>query len=570
MKAKKFLALLLSLTSVTGSVLSATACGDDVVKDGKTINVMMCEAGYGTAWFEKVAEAYEEVFAEEGYKVNLVDAMNTFTGATALAEMRLDYEDNGVDLFITAGVYVDDVLDLNGEDYGVCVEDLNGVYSKPAIGFDGVEEEVAIKDLNGTQKFKKYLVNPESPDDYYRFQYFAAPTGLAVNERVLKEYGFNTLPYTTDEMFEMYSAIFNGANGKGASDVEKIYPVTWAGGGAPGYPYNGFLSNLASLLGHDGYEDFFTLDHLDNEAGYAADAGAKYYESIKNELIDCYEVFAKTNDLRYSYPGSQGQDDHGISHSQVVQGKAAFMEDGSYFYNETKTHFAPELQDMRFIHKPTPSYLGVKLKLDGTGNDAAKCDEILSFLCKTYDEMTADTEANEKAALKAAAQAQFPGITFTDEQINAVWEARGTVAMNLQSDVYICKDSPVKEQAELFLRMLASKDAAEMQQEYCMPHTYQPLEAKDHAYQWVTDSNKLGTRINYVLFYSFQEGMRVEMNCPIVKQGLIITDLSATQKWVEDITTRDYKAVATKFYQDTYDNLATNWTSLLKSAGRVK
>ena len=65
MKMKKIIALALSLVTVA-SCLSFTACKkNDIVKDGKTVNVMMSKGGYGVDYIEDVAAKFEEAYAAE-------------------------------------------------------------------------------------------------------------------------------------------------------------------------------------------------------------------------------------------------------------------------------------------------------------------------------------------------------------------------------------------------------------------------------------------------------------------------------------------------------------------------
>ena len=145
MKMKRILAGTLCGVSLFGC-LTATACGDQVITDGKTINVRMVNAGYGSAWFEEIAEKFELLYAEEGYKVNLLEPENSLQAQTALNEMRLDYDMQKIDLYFTAGVYVESVLDKN---FGDCAEEITDMYSQGAINFDGSVEETAIKDTAG-------------------------------------------------------------------------------------------------------------------------------------------------------------------------------------------------------------------------------------------------------------------------------------------------------------------------------------------------------------------------------------------------------------------------------------
>ena len=75
---KKITSILLSGVMMLGC-LSAVACGEEqMTDDGKTIDVKIIKSGYGTAWFEAIAEKFETLYAEEGYKVYLLTPSNAY------------------------------------------------------------------------------------------------------------------------------------------------------------------------------------------------------------------------------------------------------------------------------------------------------------------------------------------------------------------------------------------------------------------------------------------------------------------------------------------------------------
>ena len=559
MKFKKVLSAVLCCSTLVGGMAGA-ACGsggNKVIVDGKTINVRLVNAGYGSAWFEKIAEKFEALYAEEGYKVNLLEPDNSFQGQTALNEMRLDYDLNQIDLYLTSGCYVYQVLDKT---FGECVENLNDVYNQGAINFDGSVEATPIKDTEGAQMYKYLLVNPDKPDDYYRFQYFVAPQGLVCNQKVLKDYGFDYLPVTTDELFEMYDAIYYGANGKEGTSKTGVYPQTWAQANAYSYPYYNFLDQFGSMLGYEGWANFFSLDHLRN--GDTIDNAGDYYATLEPELKAALEAFIHQYDTMYSYVGSTTQK-HDMAHAQIVTGKAAFMADGGYFYNEVKTNFANFLPNMRIIKQPTASALGTILKLDGSGNNKEKCEEILAFCCRAVD------DGADQATLKTLAEAQFPGVTFTDEQMRRIYEARTLYSVSLQADGYIAKGSIMKEQASLLLRMMASSDAAELMAEYCMPHAYNPVENIETDYEFVSDVNRMVARTKSFTFNNYKLGLRNETNLGVCgSMGLnLCTKIMADIGVVNDPNERNYATLAQGYYDDVKTYVNNNWATLLKNAG---
>ncbi len=555
MKMKKGLAIALCVVLAAGS-FSIAGCGkNNMVKDGKTINVKLFKGGYGTAWFEGIAEKFETLYAEEGYKVNLIDPSNSYAGNTILNELRNYKNGDAADLYIVEGVYVRDVIDAT---YGVCVENLNDVYNSGAISFDGTVSETPIKDMEGAKKYQYMLTDPLDSNEYYSYQWYASTSGLVCNQKVLADYGFDYLPRTTDEMFEMYDAIYYGANGKQGSKQSGVYPVTWAGENAYGYAYAAFMNQFASMLGHSGWDDFFTLDHLrdDIENGY------KYYEEIQPELTAALESFIQTYDVVYSAVGSSNQK-HDMAHAQLITGSAAFMTDGSYFYNEVKANFSQYLPNMRIISYPMISEFGVMLKLDGSGNDAAKCDDILSYLCQCFD------EGMEQAEMKAAAKEKFPDVTLTDEQIQKVWEARGLQYQSLQGQAYIAKNSEVKDITALLLRMMASEDAANLMQESCLPSAYITPSATDYKNPFIGDVMRISSRSNKTFFLYYPSGLRYETAIETLgfTSSMLVSEVTGTIGVVTDPADRDYRYWADFFYNKINKNIKDNWASRMTIAG---
>lgn len=553
---KKTRILALTLCSLTAlSALGATACGKEskgVVKDVKTLNVAMCNAGYGSAWINELKEKFELVYRDEGYKINILEPRNNLTGATALSEMRLGTQ-TGVDLYLTAGVTAEDVTD---EEYGVCAEKLNDLYDKGAINFDGSVDETPIKEY--AANYKGWVA---IGDDYYDYFYFSSPFGVVANVKVLADYGITELPRTTDELFDCYDAIYNGANGKPDSKTSGIYPTTWGGDNAAGYAPNSLLVHIAQMMGNEAYEEFTTMNAVAEDPDMLAN-GYTMYENT--DLKDALEVFARQYDVMYSTKGSETQK-HDVAHSRLVTGKAVFMTDGEFFFNEVKANFTSKLNDITFMNVPVISKLGVKLKLDGSGADAAKCDDILSYMIQLVD------EGKDNATVKASTQTQF-SVTLTDEQVQRVVDARKVVPMSLESDSYIVKGSPKKDIAELFLRMMASKDAANVMSKYAMGSAYHSADPQADEYRFIQDAHKVWSSSTYRIARNNKLGtVRKKINMFAIpgKTTAIVVDMMAAMgiEANEDITTRDYAYWANKFYEDAKSEARSKWTWYLERGG---
>ena len=171
--------------------------------------------------------------------------------------------------------------------------------------------------------------------------------------------------------------------------------------------------------------------------------------------------------------------------------------------------------------------------------------------------------------MKSLAEAQFPGVTFTNEQIQRVWEARSLCSMNLQSDGYLAKGSPMKEQAQLLLRMMASPDAAEVMAEYCMPHSYYPVDATEADYQFVADTNRMVVRMENFTFNNYKLGLRNETSAGMfgTMNLNLCTKIMAEIGVVEDPKDRNYAALAESYFNQIEKNITDNWADFLKKAG---
>ena len=102
-KSKKAVALLLSTLLTFGSVGSLAACGgrNKIKVNEKTIVVKVRDAGFGTDWLYELKGKFENVYAEEGYKVKIMTPDNAIKGSVLLQELALGYDSTKVDLYIS-------------------------------------------------------------------------------------------------------------------------------------------------------------------------------------------------------------------------------------------------------------------------------------------------------------------------------------------------------------------------------------------------------------------------------------------------------------------------------------
>ncbi len=544
MKVKKILSVCLCCICM----LSFSGCGGGpgAKVDEGVVNVMMIGKGYDKGFVEDVAEAFNNVYKEKGYKINILEPRSNFSGTVALNEMRLGNE-TGYDVVITEGVSVQQVTD---PEFGVCVESLNDLFDSTPINFDGTEGDKKISELYNESEDWRYKIE----NTYWSVPYVASCRGFVCNEKVLSSYGISGLPVTTDELFKDFDIIYNGANGKSG-----IRPVTWGGENAFGYALPPFYTAIAQLMGQDAYDEFFKMNYLLNDDGTIKADG---YNIVNNEAIKtAIELIMQEFDVAYSVTGSITQK-HTNAHAQIITGKTAFMSDGDFFFNEVRTSFPNYLNDVRFVAIPVCTQLGINLKLDGTGSDRDKCDKILSYIVKGVDEGNALTE------LKAAAEDQF-GVTLTDEQVEKISEARH-IGNGGTNPMFIIKDSKNAEIAKLFLRMMLSEDAAKVYAKYGMIHPIFSSSEVDSEYQFIKDVYKVNSLAEYYCTSTLYPGsVRSKTNMfliPPYNAQLAVTfkdEMGAVNKPSE----RNYSLLASTTFNKVKENVKNNWAALMNQGG---
>lgn len=426
MKNKTFL----KLAVLNAGAIIATSCGGGgVVKDGKTINVKAYEGGYGTTWLYQLKEKFESVYASEGYKVNIVSTSGGYEGSGILSEMRM--RDTGIDVYFVQNVFVDDVTSV---DYGICAANLNDVYSSSPIGFNGQEENTTVSEKLADSS--KGVVS--KGNDYYGYMWANSPCGLISNVAVLNKYGLE-IPVTTKEMEKCYTTIM---------DEGSIKPFAWGGDDAYGYALYGIYPQLGQLMGKTGIAQFMNMQTGDEIVEDDWRNGADRYndDRIYEALSGIQKIYNTSTSVNGSLTATNM-----MAHHNLMTGKAAFAIDGDFFYNETKSDYETKLPDIRFNNIPVSSDLGVRLALDGNGEDANKCDEILSSAIRLFD------QGKTNAEIKASVSEKF-GVTITDEQVASIVEARACFYEKDASIAYISAYSENVDIAKLLLRVASSDD----------------------------------------------------------------------------------------------------------------
>ena len=433
--AKIIVALMAAITVFS----SFAACGDDIVRDEKTIYVKATLGGYGSSYLTALANQFEKTYEAEGYKVKVLTPSSTLQGTVAIQDM---YSDDYADVYFTSGVKLGDVV--NGPDYGTLVADItDDVWNKPAIDFSGNEEQSLIKDKLQIEDNAEWS---EVNGRRYSLHGNNSIGGLIVNFTKLQKYGITDLPKTTDEMFAAFDAILNGANGMKASSVTNIYPLTFLGG-QNGYHNHLVFTWFAQYSGAEAYEEAWSWDDLKN----VTDADVAAAKIVSGDGInEMLKAVYKTYDSAYVAKGSSSNT-ISMAHSKIMNDKegAVFMTDGDWAYNEIFTDYAATISDLRFINVPVISALGVKLFGEEKG------EEYLRYIIDKTDEGKSCEEI--VSALKTDKNADV-----ASEKVLEVMKARGVYCSRSKGagNVFISNKTANADICYKFLRMYASEDAA--------------------------------------------------------------------------------------------------------------
>lgn len=434
---KGFIKTIVAVLAAITAFSSFAACGDEKVRDGKTIYVQAYLGGYGTTYLTSLAEQFEKTYESEGYKVKVLTPSATMQKTVAIQDM---YSKDPADIYFVGGIGLQQVVD--GE-YGTLVMDITDeVYNKPAIKFDGTEEDKPIKDklvINDNEEWSE--INGRR----YSLHQNNSIGGIIVNYAKLKKYGIEELPKTSNEMFDMFDKIFKGANGMPASSSSGIYPVTYLGGS------NGYFTHLlycwyAQYTGIENYENAWNWNSLKDNPDAAKnlfdDKG--YEETLKN----IYKMY----DSAYLAKGSSSNN-IALAHTKIMSAKegAVFMADGDWAYNEIFTDYSATISDLRFINVPVISALGSKLFGEEKGEEYLRYIIDKTDEGKTKDEIVSamKTEKNYDAEDAAA-------------KVEEVMRARGIYCSRSMGagNLFISNKTQSADICYKFLRMYASEDNA--------------------------------------------------------------------------------------------------------------
>lgn len=491
-KSTKFLTLCLA-TAIGATMLVAPACGatDQMIKDGKTINVKMYSAGFGTEYIYDLKDAFEEAYKEEGYKVNVFTPRAGFTGDIMLQDIDAG---TGGDVYFGGSFLEKSVTDT----YKNTVADITeSVFNQKPLNLNGEEEgDKTIAEILAESNYG-YSAYRTSGGMYYGLPYNQGTRGLAVNTAVLDDYNLE-IPKTSKEFFHCYDVIMAQAKSTGVFPISHIastnnYPVSFTSGW------------MVQYEGYDWYKKFWSFQNADGSNLSKAEA----VELFKADGIGyMFDNMYHALDPNCAVYGSASQ---GLEKAQAkfMNGSCAFMMNGDWLLQETYSNFSDtQRANITFVNVPVISELGVKVFGAGTAYNKSEndCESILRAIIDEVDENKTLEE------IKTAVDAKCSTDLALDD-IETIAKARGYVYPETQESAIIISDkSEVKDIAALFVRMCASNGGGKIIASKTYSSNPFAKEYEESRYEWVNSARRLLMNRYFQAVYPKASGYRTKIH----------------------------------------------------------
>ena len=443
-KIAKITTFCMAMAMSAATVISAAGCASSeaLINDGKTINVKINSAGYGTDYIYALKEKFEAAYAEEGYKLNIFTPKAGLTNEIVLQDIATGA---GADLYISTGI-TEDLM--NKDAYKGTIADITElVANQKPINFKGEEEgDKTIAQILSENDYG-YRGVQKSDGSYYAVPWTAGSRGLAVNTAVLADYNLE-IPKTSKEFFHCYDVIMEKAGSTG------IFPITQISS-SNNYPVSFTSGWMAQYEGYDWYKQYVTFEDKDGTA-LSKDTAVEMFNAEGIRVM--FENMFHALDPNCSTYGSKTQSLEDAQ-AKFMKGKCAFMMNGDWLLQETYSSYTDEQRkDITFVQVPMISELGVKLFGEGTkyNKSEADCEKILRAIVDGAD------ENKEVAAIKAEVDSKC-SVNIDEADVQRVAEARGyTYVESVDSGMYINASSEIKDIVALFIRMCCSNEGGQL------------------------------------------------------------------------------------------------------------
>lgn len=428
---------------LAGTSLSVLAgCGKKVDSDNpETLEVYVCNLGYGYQWAEQMLNAFkEEAWVKEKYpnlQVSFSQDAVEQNSKNWLTNNSTDYDVimcTNLEGFLGEG---NSAVDLTELVYEKTIPGENVTFAKKM--FDSVLE--SNRDPSSTA---------EDPH-YYTATFASGMTGIAYNATVLAALGFEE-PNTTDELFAICESIatgtyVSGASGDytvGASVDKNVYSSDKA---FISYGVSAYVNYLvetwwAQYEGVSGYVNYFR--GMDSEGNLTS---AVVRQKGKLKALEATEEMMEYTGL----VASAERDAYRRAQNQVVLGTALFMANGDWFDMEERDFAAnaPGAGEVRLMNAPVVS--SIRVNTPSIPDDAT-----LSLVVEAVDS-GCNTIAEAEEAFPDLA-----GKNVTEPDFQTVHDARMLVySIGPRHNVVIPECSPAKELAADFILYMATDKSLE-------------------------------------------------------------------------------------------------------------
>lgn len=475
---KKIMAAVLvtamAVTALTGCKAKKAEVQENVVR------IKVYNAGYGIDHLNAIITKFEEAYADEGYKIVIDKADNSFQGTTPLTEMSVGFENNRVDMYYTGNLTTELIIERFMMGDVVKTADLTDVFESAPIEVDGSEGEGTLKDrmIGGfweNMQVDLTAAKNENPD-YAQFEgknyvvpFISNPSGFVVNTERMEAAGLE-VPKTTNELLACIDAV-NAKREAGNDDFANTYPVSWSGGEAYNYWRSLYDVWYAQCEGVEGYNEFYTLNSY---AGKLSESYKLYDTEGWKQVYDLMAVLLNDENA----PADTLTMDAVSAQDRLLTGKSVFSPCGAWLKSEMGTEYLEDMENCVLIKTPVLSQVGVALKLDGKGGtDLALCDKVLSTVVGLVDEGKASADI-------IAEVSSAHGVTLNEEQVEDVKSARGIYCEPFPQGWVVAEDSPSVDICKLFLRFLANDYSIEAMQKLASAVS---VYSKDYEYKETGD-----------------------------------------------------------------------------------
>ncbi len=436
---RKIIATVLAAGMTCSVGMAAVGCGggEKMVTSSDTLNVKIHAAGYGTTYITALKEKFEEAYAEEGYKINVLAPDALISNELVYTDIYSSEKGKGVDIYIT-GCNAEDAVT---GDYGQVIVDITDtVMNQKALTGTGEEEsKTVLQKMNGFSIGKAAEYNGR----HYGMPMARSTSGYAVNVRVLNDLGLE-IPLTTNDLSNCIDVIMK----QSALDITNkapwqivLRPFTYSTDGKNNYGIGAANMFFIQTNGMDFWKKFWGF--MDGDREMVEDC----YEVFKSEYtVDMFASMFEIYDSAIAVNNYSSQT-FIEAQNELMQGNAVFCPTGDWFLNEEIATYPDKVKDITFMKIPVTSSLGEKLF------GAEKGEAILKAIIKGVDanKDVATIESEVEAALS---------VSLDTADVERVCEARGYTGDSSGECAYISAKSTKQELAATFLRFMAGDDGA--------------------------------------------------------------------------------------------------------------